>query len=185
MVMILRNEMWRLIKILYLLICVIIVLLSSLVDAIRFDLISGTTKCITEEIMHDAMTVGKYSVVNPNEGYPLPDNHRITVRVTSPYGNNYHYMNHVESGTFAFTASEGGDYMTCLWAVDQRPPLNLSIDFEWKSGVAAKDWSNIAKRGQIHVQTLGSEIRQLRSSFSYFGLLLCSGASLWYNLLML
>jgi hypothetical protein len=27
------------------------------------------------------MTVGNYSVVNPNEGYPIPDSHKITVRV--------------------------------------------------------------------------------------------------------
>ncbi|KAJ8530612.1 hypothetical protein K7X08_023493 [Anisodus acutangulus] len=109
---------------------------------------------MTEDVMHDAMTVGKYSVVNPNEGYPLPDNYRITVRVTSPYGSNYHYMDHVDSGNFAFTASEGGDYMTCFWAVYHRPQLSLSIDFEWKSGVAAKGWSKIAKRGQIHVMEI-------------------------------
>ncbi|GFY84893.1 emp24/gp25L/p24 family/GOLD family protein [Actinidia rufa] len=47
----------------------------------RFDLKSGATKCITEDIKNNAMTVGKYSVVNPNEGYPMPDTHKITVKV--------------------------------------------------------------------------------------------------------
>ncbi|OIT27917.1 PREDICTED: transmembrane emp24 domain-containing protein p24delta9-like [Nicotiana attenuata] len=145
--------MWRLRMLDSILIWVIIVL-SPLVDAMRFELISGTSKCIAEDIKHDAMTVGKYSLVNPNDGYPLPDNHKVTVRVTSPYGNNYHFMDHVESGTFAFTASEGGDYMACFWAADHKPPLNLSIDFDWKSGVAAKDWSKIAKKGQIEVMEI-------------------------------
>lgn len=47
----------------------------------RFDLTSGKTKCISEDIKSNAMTVGKYSVVNPNEGNPLPDNHKLTVKV--------------------------------------------------------------------------------------------------------
>jgi len=41
----------------------------------------GSTKCISEDIKINAMTVGKYSVVNPSDGYPLPDSHKITVKV--------------------------------------------------------------------------------------------------------
>lgn len=51
------------------------------VQSLRFDLKSGSTKCITEDIKNNAMTVGKYSVVNPNEGFPIPDTHKITVKV--------------------------------------------------------------------------------------------------------
>lgn len=49
--------------------------------SMRFDLGSGTTKCISEDIKSNAMTVGKYSVINPSEGFPVPDTHKITVRV--------------------------------------------------------------------------------------------------------
>lgn len=62
-------------------------------------------------------------------------------QVTSSYGNNYHYGDEVQSGQFAFVAAEAGDYMSCFWAVDHNPQLTLAIDFEWKTGVAAKDWS--------------------------------------------
>lgn len=55
------------------------------------------------------------------------------------------------SGTFAFTASETGDYMACFWAADHKPVMTFSVDFDWKTGVAAKDWSNVAKKGQIEV----------------------------------
>lgn len=71
--------------------------------------------------------------------------------MTSSYGNNYHYGDRVESGQFAFVAVEAGDYMTCFWAVDHNPQITLTIDFEWKTGVAAKDWSNVAKKGQVDV----------------------------------
>ena len=147
------------------------------VQSIRFELESGHTKCIAEDIKADSMTVGKYSVVNPNDGYPIPDSHKVTVRVryffllpnaspkfnpfsysasfpfqvTSAYGNNYHYADRVDSGQFAFPAAEAGDYMACFWVLDHKPPLTLTIDLDWKTGVAAKDWSNVAKKGQVDV----------------------------------
>lgn len=155
--------MWKLVVVV---ITVVFALTTPIrVYSMRFDLQSGTTKCITEDIKHNAMTVGKYSVVNPLEGYPIPDTHRITVKVTSPYGNNYHTGEHVESGTFAFTAAEGGDYMACFWASDHKRIIHLSVEFDWKTGVAAKDWSNIAKKGQIDVMEI--ELKKLHDTVSY------------------
>lgn len=74
--------------------------------------------------------------------------------MTSSYGNSYHYADHVESGQFAFTAAEEGDYMACFWAADHKPQVTLTVDFDWKSGVAAKDWTNVAKKGSIDVSFL-------------------------------
>ncbi|EEF32366.1 Transmembrane protein Tmp21 precursor, putative [Ricinus communis] len=125
----------------------------------RFDLNSGHTKCISEDIKSNSMTVGKYSIVNPNDGSPLPDTHKLTVKATSPYGSSYHYGDHVESGNFAFTAAEAGDYTTCFWAIEHRPEVTLTIDFEWRTGVAAKDWSKVAKKGQIEIMEL--ELKKL------------------------
>ncbi|XP_020240321.1 transmembrane emp24 domain-containing protein p24delta9 [Cajanus cajan] len=127
-------------------------LMCSLANSMRFELQSDNTKCITEDIKTNAMSVGKYSVVNPNEGFPFPDSHRIVVKVSSPHGNSYHYGDHVDSGNFAFTAAEAGDYSACFWIPDGRPaPAMVTVDFEWRSGVAAKDWSKVAKKGQIEV----------------------------------
>ncbi|GMP58655.1 hypothetical protein CsSME_00022244 [Camellia sinensis var. sinensis] len=55
--------------------------LSNAVRSLRFDLQSGHTKCIAEDIKSNSMTVGKYSVVNPDEAHPLPESHKLTVRV--------------------------------------------------------------------------------------------------------
>ncbi|KAF5443371.1 hypothetical protein F2P56_035930 [Juglans regia] len=134
-------------------------LLFSTSESVRFDLQSGHTKCIAEDIKSKSMTVGKYSVINPNEGHPLPDSHKITVRVTSAHGNSFHNAEHVESGQFAFESAEAGDYMACFWAPDHKPPITLTVDFDWKTGVAAKDWSKVAKKGQVDAMEL--ELKKL------------------------
>lgn len=41
--------------------------------------------------------------------------------------------------------------MACFWAAKQTPDKSMSIDFDWKSGLAAKDWSKVAKKGQVEV----------------------------------
>ncbi|KAK1374447.1 transmembrane emp24 domain-containing protein p24delta9-like [Heracleum sosnowskyi] len=146
-------------------------LFTSFTEAVRFDLESGSTKCISEDIKSNSMTVGNYRIVNPNEPHhfhpssaeqthqPLPESHKLTVRVTATSGNSYHYADHVQNGQFSFQAVEAGDYMTCFWAVDQTPPATLTIDFDWKSGVATKDWSNVAKKGSIDAMEI--EVKKL------------------------
>ncbi|KAK4423719.1 Transmembrane emp24 domain-containing protein p24delta9 [Sesamum alatum] len=136
------------------LVLVSILLLWTRVECIRFDLESGHTKCIAEDIKSNSMTVGKYQIVNLNEGQPLPDSHKITVRVTSSYGNSYHYSDNVNEGHFAFQAAEAGDYMACFFAADHKPSTTITIDFDWKSGVAAKDWTNVAKKGSVELMEL-------------------------------
>ncbi|CAA7051890.1 unnamed protein product [Microthlaspi erraticum] len=125
----------------------------------RLDLESGVTKCISDDIKLNSMTVGSYSIVNPNEALHLPASHKIFVTVTSPKGHSHHHAESVESGKFVFTADENGDYTTCFVAPGFRPPAKFAVDFEWKSGVEAKDWANIAKRGQINM--LEVEVRKL------------------------
>ncbi|CAN4114540.1 unnamed protein product [Withania somnifera] len=100
------------------------------------------------------MTVGKYRIVNPNEPHPLPDIHKVTLRVTSTYGNTHHYSDNVAEGNFAFETAEAGDYMACFYAADHKPPITMTIDFDWKSGVAAKDWTNVAKKGSVDLMEL-------------------------------
>lgn len=71
--------------------------------------------------------------------------------MTSPAGNTFHYADNVESGHFGFVVTETGDLMTCFWAADHQPTLTLTVDFDWRAGVAAKDWSNVAKKGSVEV----------------------------------
>ncbi|KAL0372485.1 UNVERIFIED_CONTAM: Transmembrane emp24 domain-containing protein p24delta9 [Sesamum calycinum] len=120
------------------LLLVSILLLWTGVECLRFDLEPGHTKCIAEDIKSNSMTVGKYQIVNLNEGQPLPDSHKISVRVTSSYGNSYHHSDNVNEGHFAFHAVEAGDYMACFTAADHKPSTTITIDFDWKSGVCCQ-----------------------------------------------
>ncbi|KAG6719686.1 hypothetical protein I3842_03G019100 [Carya illinoinensis] len=116
----------------------ILIIFTMSAESMRFDLKSGATKCISEDIKGNAMTVGKYHVVYSNtESFPVPDTHKINVRVNSPHGHSYHYENRVES---------------------------VVVDFDWKTGIAAKDWSNVAKKGQIEEMEL--ELKKLYETVS-------------------
>ena len=58
-----------------------IAILSHVSQPLHFELKSGKSKCISEDIKSNAMTVGKYTVVNPNEPHPAPQSHKINIRV--------------------------------------------------------------------------------------------------------
>nr|ACF82984.1 unknown [Zea mays] len=128
--------------------------------ALRFDLESGHTKCVSDEIKVNAMAVGKYHIVGPDPNSPdaqLPESHRISLRVTSPYGNSMHYAENVQSGHFAFTAAEAGDYLACFWAPDHKPPVTIGFEFDWRSGVSAKDYPSVAKKGKVDEMQVDTE----------------------------
>lgn len=72
-------------------------------------------------------------------------------QVTSPHGNSIHYADNVDSGNFAFTSTEDGDYLSCFWSPDHKPAVTVTVEFDWKTGVAARDWPNVAKKGQVEV----------------------------------
>ncbi|XP_008787708.1 transmembrane emp24 domain-containing protein p24delta9-like [Phoenix dactylifera] len=147
-------------------------LLALPARSLRFDLQSGQTKCISEDIKLNAMAVGKYGVVNPADSGPLPDSHRVTVRVTSPYGNSIHFAESVELGNFAFTANEAGDYLACFWTPVHKPAATVTLEFDWRTGVAAKDWTNVAKKGQIdlmelELKKLGDTVKSIHDEMFY------------------
>jgi hypothetical protein len=81
----------------------------------------------------------------------------------------------VHSGNFAFTASEAGDYLACFWAPDHRPPAIVAFEFDWRSGVSTRDWSAVAKKGQVQVSAPRPKPpdNQLHSFLMYVHLIEC------------
>lgn len=51
--------------------------------------------------------------------------------------------------------------MTCFFAADHKPPVTVTLDFDWKTGVAAKDWTSVAKKGSVEVSQFSSFIYML------------------------
>ena len=62
-----------------------------------------------------------------------------------------HSQERVSEGEFAFTANEAGDYTACFWIPNATKEDRVTVDLDWKTGIAAKDWDSVAKREKIEV----------------------------------
>ncbi|KAJ8635100.1 hypothetical protein MRB53_009367 [Persea americana] len=131
--------------------------LPSAVHSIIFDLQSGRSKCVSEDLRNEAMSHGLYRIA-----LDTPHTHKISVRVSGPYGDNMHQTESVDSGQFAFTAGRSGPHTVCFWTPQFELSTVFPVEFEWKSGVAAKDWSDVAKKGKVNMVEL--ELRKLEET---------------------
>ncbi|ESQ35912.1 hypothetical protein EUTSA_v10008686mg [Eutrema salsugineum] len=128
-------------------------------EAIWLDVPPTGTKCVSEEIHSNVVVLGDYLIISEDNSN-LPT---ISVKVTSPYGNNLYHMENVTHGQFAFTTQESGNYMACFCADSKsHGNQNVSINVDWKTGIAAKDWDSIAKKEKI--QGVELEIRKLEGA---------------------
>ncbi|KVH96167.1 transmembrane emp24 domain-containing protein p24delta9-like [Cynara cardunculus var. scolymus] len=143
---------------------VFVLTLPFVAESIHFEVESGHIKCMGEDIKIDSMTVGHYSIVNPNQGHPLPPHHKINVSVYTPKGDRLHYAEVVESGQFAFGAEEDGNHLACISAIDHQPEDKIFVEFDWRSGVATKQWSNVAKKGSVDAMEL--ELKKLADTIA-------------------
>ena len=75
--------------------------------------------------------------------------------MTSPYGNNLHLKENVTHGQFAFTTHEAGSYLACFWVDGHvQGSGDVSVNIDWKTGIAAKDWDLVARKEKIEVSLL-------------------------------
>lgn len=125
------------------------------VSAMRFDMAASETKCFGEELHLDVLVLGTYRVVTENSP-------RISAKVTSPYGFPLHFQEHVVEGQFGFTSKEIGNFVACFWIPEAPKGTKITVDLDWKTGLAAKDWANVAKREKIDGIEL--EIRKLEDA---------------------
>ena len=76
----------------------------------------------------------------------------ILMQVTSPYGNTLYRQENITHGKFAFTTTEDGSYLACFWVDGHYSGSGgLSINMEWKTGIAARDWDSVARKEKIEV----------------------------------
>ncbi|KAK3419815.1 hypothetical protein EUGRSUZ_G00581 [Eucalyptus grandis] len=115
-------------------------------DAVWMTLPPTGTKCISEEIQGHVVVLADYVVVSDDHSH-IPT---ISVKVTSPYGNNLHHKENVTHGQFAFTTTEAGNYLACFWADGHNQGSGeISVSIDWKTGIAAKDWESVARKEKI------------------------------------
>ncbi|XP_010272786.1 PREDICTED: transmembrane emp24 domain-containing protein p24delta3-like [Nelumbo nucifera] len=120
-------------------------LLLPLGEAIWLSIPPSRTKCVSEEIHNDAIISGDYSLIADD----LAHAPTITAKVASPYGNTVYSAENVTHGHFAFTATEVGNYLVCFWLDGHHPDAGVSVNLDWKIGIAAKDWDSMAKKETI------------------------------------
>ncbi|KAK1437724.1 hypothetical protein QVD17_03520 [Tagetes erecta] len=133
--------------------------LSTITKSIRFNVESGVTKCIAEDLRINSMTVGEYSVVNPNEGQPLPEHHKIYAGVFAENEKRFHDARGVESGQFGFKVVEDGKHFACFATINHKPAVNTTVDLNWRSGVHTEGWSKVVKKGSLEAMEL--ELKKL------------------------
>lgn len=75
--------------------------------------------------------------------------------MTSPYGNNLHHVENVTHGQFAFTTTESGSYLACFWLDgEHQEGVGATLNLDWRSGIAARDWDSVAKKQKVEVTSL-------------------------------
>ncbi|KAL8132366.1 hypothetical protein AgCh_008019 [Apium graveolens] len=121
----------------------VVIMLVERSEGVWLNLPVDGTKCLSEEIQSNVVVLGDY-IVDDSEGY----NPAVSVRVTSPYGNTLHTKENVAHGQFAFTTKEAGQYLACFWT-DRVANGDLTLNLDWRTGIAAKDWESVAKKEKI------------------------------------
>ncbi|KAB5563740.1 hypothetical protein DKX38_003794 [Salix brachista] len=118
--------------------------LFTVSQGVWLNLPPSGTKCVSEEIHNNVVVLCDYVVVSDDHSQ-IPT---IAVKVTSPYGNTLHQNENVTHGQFAFTTHEAGNYLACFW-VDGHVQGDVSVNIDWKTGIAAKDWDSVARKEKI------------------------------------
>ncbi|KAG8368767.1 hypothetical protein BUALT_Bualt15G0080800 [Buddleja alternifolia] len=128
--------------------------------AIWLSLPASGTKCVSEEIQNKIVVLADYVVITDDHVHPTPT---ISAKVTSPYGNTLHHKENATHGQFAFTTTEGGNYLACFWVDGQNPGGgDISVNIDWKMGIAAKDWESVARKEKLEGVEL--ELRKLEGA---------------------
>ncbi|XP_061365751.1 transmembrane emp24 domain-containing protein p24delta4-like [Gastrolobium bilobum] len=140
--------------------CIFSINLVPSAVAVWITLPASGTKCVSEEIQNNVVVLADYVVV-PDDPSHVPT---IAVKVTSPYGNNLHHSENTTHGHFAFTTQETGNYLACFWVDghNKHGGGDVSVNLDWKIGIAAKDWDTVARKEKIEGVEL--ELRKLEGA---------------------
>ncbi|XP_022899222.1 transmembrane emp24 domain-containing protein p24delta3-like, partial [Olea europaea var. sylvestris] len=129
-------------------------------DAIWLTMPTSGNKCISEEIQNNVVVLADYIVISDDRVHRNPI---IAVKVQSPYGKALHRKDNVTHGEFAFTTTEAGNYVACFWIDSHNEGGGeISVNIDWKTGIAAKDWESVARKEKIEGVEL--ELRKLEGA---------------------
>eukprot|EP00033_Pygsuia_biforma_P001057 GCRY01001204.1.p1 GENE.GCRY01001204.1~~GCRY01001204.1.p1 ORF type:complete len:228 (+),score=14.03 GCRY01001204.1:66-686(+) len=139
--------------------------------AFFFDITAGTKRCFLEELTPDELFVGEYRI--------LPSySQEIDIMVTDPGSSLMYSKSRAVEGKFAFTSTVGGEHKVCF---DNRlspgmaysEGLKTRIELNTKTGVDAKDYTDIAKSEslrpiEVELKRMEEEIEEIQKQAQYF-----------------
>ncbi|KAJ8569587.1 hypothetical protein K7X08_001589 [Anisodus acutangulus] len=140
---------------------VVCLLLQHKGEAIWLSLPASGTKCVSEELHNNVVVLADNVVISDDHVHP---NLTISARgltcslaemasLLGYWGNlaiwkHSHHKENITQSQFAFTTTEAGNYLACFWA-DNPGGGSLSVNIDWKIGIAAKDWESVARKEKI------------------------------------
>jgi hypothetical protein len=101
---------------------------AAAVEALVFDVPSGGSKCLTEDLRRGALSHASYRVAPGPTSAADP---RISARVTGPRGEELHLAEAAERGELRFRAAEDGGHTACFWTPRYERGAVVSVDVQW------------------------------------------------------
>ncbi|TVU28688.1 hypothetical protein EJB05_20218, partial [Eragrostis curvula] len=130
--------------------------------AVWLEVPQSGTKCVSEEIQNNVVVLADYAIMFESHPHSHPT---IAVKVTSPYGNTLHHSENTTIGQFAFTTAEAGNYLACFWIDSTEKGSGVSVNLDWKIGIAAKDWDAIGV--ELELQKLETAVEAIHQNLIY------------------
>ena len=73
------------------------------------------------------------------------------MQLFTPKEKRLHHGELIESGQFTLQVEENGKHLLCFLTDAHEPILNTTVELNWRSGIAATGWSNVAKKETVDV----------------------------------
>ncbi|CAN8270084.1 unnamed protein product [Cochlearia groenlandica] len=119
-------------------------------EAIWITVPNTGMKCVHEEIQANVVVIADFLCIEEDNIRVGPT---VDIRVRSPHDNELYKETNVTNGRFAFTTSESGTYIACLWMHQDQTHHTFNgstiVNIHWKIGISAIDWDSVAKKEKI------------------------------------
>ncbi|ETV66574.1 hypothetical protein H257_17005 [Aphanomyces astaci] len=134
-------------------------MLVNSVHGVQFDIPTRVEKCLSDEVAKDSFVLIQYDVLGNAQGRT-----GVSVMIQDPLGKYIKEDSDVDVSSgdlhkFSFNAGTAGSFSTCFFNSNEYT-VRVSLDF--KHGVEAKDYSEIAKRE--HLLPVEKELRKMEDT---------------------
>mmetsp|Transcript_35687 Transcript_35687/g.43028 ORF Transcript_35687/g.43028 Transcript_35687/m.43028 type:complete len:212 (+) Transcript_35687:80-715(+) len=129
---------------------------------LEFDLLDRSNtkepsaKCVLEEMNSNVLALLDFESV---DGTP------ISVKLEDPFGTVLWTSEDTPKGQYGFTTKTKGDFKVCFTRTDPTVDhTSHKIRLDWKTGVAASDWDNLASKE--HMEIMAFTLRELETEIT-------------------